>query len=72
MTTPHETRTCPRCGEAFQCKPGNITQCQCFGVELSLEESAFVEERYEDCLCRSCLMQLKNRYILFKEKYFFR
>lgn len=68
----HETKNCPRCGKTFECKPGNITQCQCFGMELTIEEKAFIEQRYNDCLCRSCLEQLKNQVELFKEKFIYR
>ena len=67
----HEVKSCPRCGKAFECKAGDITQCQCYGIQLSPEERAFIEERYKDCLCADCLLQLKNRYMLFKEKYLF-
>lgn len=67
----HEVKACPRCNYAFECKAGDITQCQCYGIQLSLEERAFIEDRYKDCLCANCLLQLKNRYLLFKEKYLF-
>jgi hypothetical protein len=65
----HEAKTCPRCGQAFECKPGNITQCQCFGLALTEKESGFIAERYNDCLCRDCLVQLKNQVEFFKEKF---
>jgi Cysteine-rich CWC len=67
----HEEKHCPRCQASFECKSGDIAQCQCFGVSLTVEEKAFLEERYEDCLCRNCLLELKQRYTFFKEKYFF-
>lgn len=68
----HETKTCPRCNEPFECKVGNILQCQCFGLTFSMEEKAFIEDRYQDCLCRKCLITLQQRYVLFREKYLFR
>jgi hypothetical protein len=64
----HEAKTCPRCSLAFECKAGDISNCQCSSVQLSVEERAFIEERYRDCLCASCLLQLKNTYSLLKEK----
>jgi hypothetical protein len=67
----HEEKFCPRCKAAFECKVGDVSQCQCFGIGLSQEERAFLEDRYEDCLCRNCLLELKQRAILFREKYFF-
>ena len=66
----HEEKKCPRCRDSFQCKVGDITQCQCYGIGLSPEGKTFLEERYEDCLCRRCLLELKQRNVLFKEKFF--
>jgi Cysteine-rich CWC len=68
----HETKSCPRCNRSFECKPGNITQCQCFGIKLTIEQKAYVELRYEDCLCRNCLSILQNEVELFKEKFIYR
>ncbi len=67
----HETRSCTRCKKAFECKPGNITQCQCYGVGLTAGQRAYIEERYSDCLCRDCLQWLSNELNFFKEKYIF-
>ncbi len=67
----HETKSCPKCGKPFECKPGNITRCQCFGMKFTAEEKAFIEERYNDCLCRNCLEQLKSQVELFKEKFIY-
>jgi len=66
----HEEKKCPRCSSSFECKSGDIVQCQCYGISFSTEERAFIEERYEDCLCRKCLLELKHRYTFFTEKYF--
>ena len=68
----HETKYCPRCTKAFECKAGNIAQCQCSGVQLTTEQRAFIEQRYTDCLCNDCLQQLQNQLECFKEKYIFR
>jgi len=67
----HEEKKCSRCKSSFECRVGNIVQCQCYGIALNVEERAFIEERYNDCLCRDCLLELKQRYILFREKYLF-
>lgn len=64
----HEQKNCPRCNVAFECKLGDITNCQCYGIELTVEEEAFISSNYGDCLCRSCLLQLQQRYFLFKEQ----
>ncbi|MBS1512410.1 MAG: cysteine-rich CWC family protein [Bacteroidetes bacterium] len=68
----HETTYCPRCSKTFECRAGNITQCQCYGVQLTVEERAYVETLYNDCLCRTCLLQMKNDYIHFKNQFIFR
>lgn len=66
----HETKDCPRCDQSFHCKMGDITHCDCTRINLTLEEQAFIETRYNDCLCLNCLKDLKNKYVYFKEKYF--
>lgn len=66
----HEQKKCSRCSSEFECKVGDIANCDCSRVHLTLEEQLFVETRYSDCLCLSCLRDLKNKYTLFKEKYF--
>jgi hypothetical protein len=70
MTCKHERKSCARCQSAFECKVGDVTHCQCYGIILNVEEKAFIEDRYNDCLCRNCLLELKQRYLFFKEKYF--
>lgn len=66
----HEIKSCPRCFQLFQCKAGSITQCDCVTIMLSEEETTFIASRYKDCLCLSCLKDLKNKSIFFGEKYF--
>ena len=67
----HEIKRCQRCNAVFECKAGSITQCQCFDVVLSLEERAYVEQHYDDCLCKTCLLYLKEEFDHFKEKFIF-
>jgi hypothetical protein len=67
----HETKNCQRCNIVFECKPGSITQCQCFEVALSAEQRAYLEQRYNDCLCKNCLLHIKGEFELFKEKFIF-
>jgi cysteine-rich CWC protein len=66
----HEHKKCPRCSNSFECKVGDVTACQCYGLNFSPEERALIEERYTDCLCRECLTALKLPYTFFKEKFF--
>lgn len=58
----HEEKQCPRCRVLFECKPGTITQCQCFGISFTPAEKIQVEEAYADCLCRNCLIEMKNEF----------
>jgi hypothetical protein len=65
----HEKKNCPRCGAAFECKPGNVTQCQCFGLRFTDDQKKHIGERYADCLCRDCLQALQNEVERFREKF---
>lgn len=65
----HEPKICPRCSKQFVCKVGDVPNCQCSSVSLTIEEHASIEDRYEDCLCIACLKELKNKYVFFKEKF---
>jgi hypothetical protein len=64
----HESKKCDRCNEVFECKAGNIAQCQCYPALLTVEERDFIGERFADCLCFICLMRLKQEYIGGKEE----
>ena len=65
----HEKKICPRCKNGFECKVGNITQCQCYGINFATDQKAFIEGKYNDCLCRNCLLALKNEVEMFREKF---
>lgn len=66
----HEEKRCPRCSNVFECKVGTIAQCQCTAIQLSVEETAFIQAKYDDCLCINCLHDLQKKYVHFKSKYF--
>jgi hypothetical protein len=68
----HEEKKCPRCNAAFECKAGTIAQCQCNGIQLSLEERVYVESEFDDCLCIDCLLALQKERVIFKEKNIYR
>jgi hypothetical protein len=68
----HETKNCPRCNRGFECKVGDIANCQCTQITLSIEEIAFIEEQYDECLCMNCIHELKRRYVHFVNKYLLR
>lgn len=65
----HEEKLCPRCSIAFECKVGTIMQCQCSAIQLTIEESAFIQAKYEDCLCINCLHDLQKKYDHFRTKH---
>ena len=65
----HEKKSCCRCDEEFECKVGDIANCQCALTKLTIEEIAFMEEMYDDCLCANCIYELKRRYVHFVNKY---
>jgi hypothetical protein len=64
----HEEKKCARCNATFECKPGDIVHCQCYGIELNAEAEAFIQKQYSDCLCRNCLLQLQQSYFLFQSQ----
>ncbi len=68
----HEIKNCLRCNAVFECKPGDITHCQCYTINLTEEQRAYIEQRYSDCLCKNCLAYLAHELNYFKEKYIFR
>ncbi len=65
----HEAKKCPRCSSSFECKVGDVTHCQCYGISLDPEQRSFLEARYGECLCRNCLLELGQKDIFFKEKH---
>ena len=67
----HEQKNCPRCEKMFECKVGDVGNCQCSQIKLNLEEIAFIEELYDDCLCINCIYELRRRYVHFVNKYLF-
>jgi hypothetical protein len=56
----HETKHCPRCKAAFECKVGNIAECQCSGITFNETEKDYIAQNYADCLCRKCLLEVKH------------
>jgi hypothetical protein len=60
----HEIIRCERCQSAFECKANSFTKCQCTKVQLTLNETQYVSELYDGCLCAACLLQLQQEYRL--------
>jgi hypothetical protein len=53
-------KSCPKCGVCFICKQNSIHLCHCSRIDISEELAAEIKSNYSDCLCESCLLQLKN------------
>ncbi|MDA3870022.1 MAG: cysteine-rich CWC family protein [Gammaproteobacteria bacterium] len=51
-------KTCPGCQRTFECKAGDVENCQCVSVKLTSLERANIAGHYDNCLCASCLAQL--------------
>lgn len=60
--TKQEEKICPHCGTTFQCNPGDITQCHCFGIILNNEEQQHICKQFGDCLCFNCVIGLKSAF----------
>ena len=58
----HEKKQCPRCKGNFECKSGSILLCQCSNLELSIEQIEYTQSKYNDCLCLSCLKELRAEF----------
>jgi len=54
-----EKSICESCGEAFSCG-ANVGKCWCFAVEVKAETLAELQEKFEGCLCESCLKGIKE------------
>lgn len=55
-------KACRRCGAAFVCRPDDVSHCDCSTLELSAEETRFISVQFRDCLCKACLLELKEQY----------
>ena len=58
----HEQKPCPRCGQLFECKVGDVSHCQCADIKFNEAAYAFVSERYTDCLCINCLKDIEQQF----------
>jgi hypothetical protein len=56
--TPDE-EACPRCSRIFHCGVNDAEPCACTTVKLDGALLAQLRERYDRCLCMSCLAELQ-------------
>ena len=59
----HEIVRCERCQSPFECKANSFTKCQCTTVQLTLNETQYISEQYDGCLCAKCLLELQQEYV---------
>ncbi|MBE9586722.1 cysteine-rich CWC family protein [Mucilaginibacter sp. JRF] len=62
MHSKHEIIRCERCNAAFECKANSYTKCQCNTVQLTLNETQYISENYDGCLCAKCLLEIQQEY----------
>ena len=53
-------KICQRCNTEFECRNNCIKKCECFNVMLTLNDLVYIAQRYSNCLCKDCLLQLKR------------
>jgi hypothetical protein len=51
-------KICPKCKEIFECRVDDITKCHCVNVVIDSKTLELLQEKYNDCLCNSCLKTL--------------
>jgi hypothetical protein len=56
----HEEVNCSRCEGSFECKVGDIANCQCSTVKVSAETHEFLSKTHYGCLCKKCLEELNR------------
>ncbi|MFT3903595.1 MAG: cysteine-rich CWC family protein [Niabella sp.] len=56
--TKHEQKYCPRCNASFECKVGDVANCQCSTVKVCEDTWRFLRKTNYDCLCRNCLKEI--------------
>ncbi len=65
----HEVKTCPRCEIVFECKVGDIVNCQC-NIEINEATRPFLLQTNFDCLCVNCLQHFNHLNIIAKRYQF--
>ncbi|MDA3944812.1 MAG: cysteine-rich CWC family protein [Bacteroidetes bacterium] len=51
-----EPEVCPRCGKSFEC--GKSGKCWCYEVDTKPSVLELISEKYDSCLCPSCLREV--------------
>lgn len=49
-------KICPNCGAEFECL--HTADCWCSKIKLNDTTKQLLKERYSDCLCEKCLVEI--------------
>ncbi|HZE72576.1 MAG TPA: cysteine-rich CWC family protein [Pyrinomonadaceae bacterium] len=55
-----EPSVCEACGNDFTCG-ATLSGCWCSDVKLTPDERNQLQNRYKNCLCRTCLEKVGNK-----------
>lgn len=55
-------KICPRCNASFECRHDNLKDCWCVDVSLDEQQLEYIGNNYADCLCHSCLQDIKDSF----------
>jgi len=58
----HEIKTCPHCQKTFECKSGDIVNCQCETEILTQQHRDYISRQYDDCLCANCMRAMRSEF----------
>lgn len=58
----HEIISCERCRDSILCKANANSKCDCTAVQLTLNETQYISELFDGCLCPRCLLDLQAEY----------
>lgn len=58
-------KICPRCKTLFECQHDNLSDCHCGTVTLDKQQLAYIGNHYNNCLCNSCLQEIKYGFYAF-------
>lgn len=53
-------KKCEKCGQEFECKPEDISNCQCASILLTENARKLIAANYTDCLCSNCLKKISE------------
>jgi len=60
----HEIMVCKRCNSRFECKVGDVNNCQCSTISLNDVTRKYLDNTFYGCLCAKCLVEVENKILL--------